>query len=86
MRAQSTRRVMRRKVVLVRTDVPRTFDCIAVAPPLINAGGDCEFTCAQCGKVLMIGSPSQLDRVVVHCQACEAFNTLGTADSADGFH
>ncbi len=77
MRAQTTRRAMRRKVVFVRIDLPSEFQCVAVAPPILDVGGDCEFTCAQCGKVLVIATRAQLAELAISCQSCDAFNVLG---------
>ena len=77
MPAHLRRRARRRTVVFVRTDLPGNDESIALAPPVIDAGGDCEFTCAQCGKVLVIADKPQLDNVVFYCQGCDAYNTLG---------
>jgi hypothetical protein len=76
MSAQPKRRATRRKIVFVRTEFPGQDQSIALAPPVIDAGGDCEFTCAHCGTVLLVGVTSQLDNVVFYCQACEGFNAL----------
>ena len=77
MPAHLRRRVTRRTVVFVRTELPAINQSIALAPPVIDVGGSCEFTCAQCGKVLAIADTNQLDNLAFYCQACEAFNTLG---------
>ena len=79
MPAHVKRRAMRRKVVFVRTELPVNDEAIALAPPAINTGGDCEFTCAQCGKVLAIADTEQVENVVFYCQSCEAFNALGNS-------
>ncbi len=76
MSAQARRRATRRTIVFVRTEFLTDNQSIASAPPAIDAGGDCEFTCAQCGKVLLIGDTSHLDNIVFQCQACDAFNAL----------
>ena len=77
MSAQPRRRAMRRKIVFVRTEFPvQHHQSIVLAPPVIDAGGDCEFTCAHCGTVLLVGVTSQLRDIVFYCQACEAFNAL----------
>jgi hypothetical protein len=77
MPAHVRRRAKRRTVVFVRTDLPVNDESIALAPPVIDVGGDCEFTCAQCGKVLAVADPEQLGNLLFYCQSCEAFNALG---------
>ena len=76
MPAYLQRRALRRKIVFVRTEFPGSDQSIAAAPAPIDAGGDCEFICAQCGKVLLIGHTFHLDNVVFQCQSCDAFNAL----------
>jgi predicted RNA-binding Zn-ribbon protein involved in translation (DUF1610 family) len=73
---------MRRKIVFVRTEFPVHDESIALASPVIDAGGDCEFICAQCGKVLLIGHMSHLNNVVFQCQSCDAFNALAPDPAA----
>lgn len=76
MPAHLQRRALRRKIVFVRTPLPINDESIVAVPAPIDVGGDCEFICAQCGKVLLIGHTSHLNNVVFQCQSCDAFNVL----------
>ena len=46
------------------------------APPILNASDHTiDFTCAECGTVLLFAEEGQVHGVTIHCNSCGAYNS-----------
>ena len=46
------------------------------APPILNASDHTiDFTCGDCGTVLLYAEEGQIHNVTIHCNSCGAYNS-----------
>jgi len=57
--------------------VPAPLVKVADAPPVLVEGAEptVEYTCGNCGAVLMRADESKPHSLMVHCTACDAYNS-----------
>jgi len=56
--------------------VPAPLVKVASAPPVLEGYGPrAEYSCGNCGAALMRMDPSKPHILVVHCIACDAYNS-----------
>jgi hypothetical protein len=46
-----------------------------VAPPILDAYGNLEFSCGGCDTVMLIANEGQIKGVLIRCSACGATNS-----------
>ena len=68
---------MRTKLKVIPEPPPRTRATIfATAAPVITGPGSDDYTCGNCGKILIAGlaAGKTFKSIVIRCPACSAFN------------
>lgn len=68
----------KRRSVELKTISPPMFGPVLRAPPVLEAGSHTvEFTCENCGAVLLHAEDEQVHNLQIHCETCGAFNITG---------
>ena len=58
---------------------PLVMNAAMSAPPVLeDTGSTVEYRCGGCGAVLMRADEQQVHSLIIHCTACDAYNS--TAD------
>ncbi|HLN11415.1 MAG TPA: hypothetical protein VK281_21010 [Xanthobacteraceae bacterium] len=63
------------RVALRLIDVPGTGHPINAPPVLIASFHTIDYTCGQCGTVLMHAEAGQVHNLLIHCTECGSFNS-----------
>ena len=45
------------------------------APPVLEASNTVEYTCGNCGIILMHAYENQVRNLIIHCTACGSYNS-----------
>ncbi len=66
---------MRRKLALKVVSGPGDASVLS-APPILEASSHTiDFTCGQCGAILMHAELDQVHNLLIHCAECGAYNS-----------
>lgn len=48
---------------------------VKAPPPLVASTHTIDYTCGQCGTVLLHAEPGQVHGLLIHCKECGSYNT-----------
>jgi DNA-directed RNA polymerase subunit RPC12/RpoP len=66
--------VMREKRPLLLVEAPSTRHVVRAPPPLVASTHTIDFTCANCGAVLLQADEEQVHELLIQCRDCGSYN------------
>ena len=67
-----------RKVSLKVVSAPPVGHVLDAPPVLVASDHSVDFTCGQCGAILLHASDHQVYNLLIHCKQCGSYNTTET--------